>query len=300
MSKKLGVVIGRFQVPELHAGHRHVLDTANAENDDLLVLLGVNRIPPSKKNPLPAAVRAKMLRDAYPAATVLETRDQPSNARWSEDIDSMIRKRFSGHEAVLYGSRDSFIPFYEGQLKTRYVEPVPAPSGTDLRACIREEDHSGQDFRLGMICGQALREPISYQAVDLAIVNSAEHTILVERKNGDEGRFRFVGGFVQPGDGSLEEAALRELREEAGDIVCAVPCYLGSFRIPDYRYRGEEDTLLSAFFVAEYVSGTPEAGDGIDGLAWIPIRNLPERLIPIHLPLAGRLLAGSGHERTKK
>jgi len=184
--KKLGVVIGRFQVPELHAGHRHILDTAKAENDDLLVLVGVNRIPPSKRNPLPFTVRKRMLEETYPDAMILETRDQPSNRLWSEDIDRTVREHFPGHEATLYGSRDSFLPFYEGALPTRYVEPILAPSGTDIRECMNEEEYAGRDFRMGMICGQTLRSPVSYQAVDIAVCRSADRHVLLGRKESDE------------------------------------------------------------------------------------------------------------------
>lgn len=292
--KKLGVVIGRFQVPELHAGHRHILDSARDENNVLLVLVGMNQIPPSKRNPMPFAVRKQMLLGAYPDATVLETHDQPSNELWSENIDQSIREHFPEHEAILYGSRDSFLPFYKGALPTRYVEPISAPSGTEIRECLEEEKYTERDFRMGMICGQTLRKPISYQAVDIAIVNSEAETVLLERKAMNEGKLRFVGGFVNPDDDSLESAALRELREEAGDIVCEAPRYLGSFRISDYRYRSEEDTLFTAFFVAEYASGTPEAGDEIEGVTWIPIDELSKHIIPIHLPLAERLRQESG------
>ncbi len=41
---KLSVVIGRFQTPYLHEGHKYVLDRAEEEGDGLLILVGVSHL----------------------------------------------------------------------------------------------------------------------------------------------------------------------------------------------------------------------------------------------------------------
>lgn len=288
--KKLGVVIGRFQVPELHAGHRHILDTTRDENDDLLILLGTTEALPSERNPLPFSVRKRMLEESYSDATVLDTHDQPSNRNWSYAIDRCVRERFPEHEATLYGSRDSFIPFYEGALPTRYVEPVPAPSGTDIRTELASDNTRDHRFREGLIYAQSLRPYLSYQAVDIAPFRRADRHILLGKKTADAGKLRFIGGFVDVSDASLEDAATRELREEAGDLICENIRYVGSSRIPDPRYRFEKDEVMTAFFVTDFHAGETQAGDDLDEVMWIPLDEIESYIVPGHLPLAKQLM----------
>ncbi|NTW90104.1 MAG: NUDIX domain-containing protein [Candidatus Moranbacteria bacterium] len=291
MNKRLAVVIGRFQVPELHDGHRHLIDTALSENDAILILIGTTKALPSARNPLPFSVRERMIRETYPEAVILETRDQPSNRGWSEDIDQVVTSLFPNHSAVLYGSRDSFIPFYEGSFPTKFVPAIPAPSGTDIRAHLSESDTENHRFRAGLIHAQSLRPALSYQAIDIVPIRYSDMHVLLGRKRSDGDRYRFIGGFVDAADESLESAALRELREEAGEIRCESTRYLGSFRIPDERYRFEEDKVMTAFFAAEFVSGKEAAGDDLDEVRWIPAETVLSVILPGHLPLAKSLVS---------
>lgn len=130
----LGVVVGRFQVPELHAGHRHVLDTARTKHARLLIVIGDHGHALSPKNPLPFDVRRAMLLEEYPEAQISALRDHPSDEVWSETLDALIEGSGGKEGTILYGSRDSFIPFYSGRFPTEYLEPVESPSGTDLRS----------------------------------------------------------------------------------------------------------------------------------------------------------------------
>lgn len=49
---KLGVVIGRFQVPELTPGHKNVLKEAIRNSDQVLVLVGTSRVITKKNLPI--------------------------------------------------------------------------------------------------------------------------------------------------------------------------------------------------------------------------------------------------------
>jgi bifunctional NMN adenylyltransferase/nudix hydrolase len=86
----------------------------------------------------------------------------------------------------------------------------------------------------------------------------------------DEKKWRFIGGFSDPRTSSLEEDAKREVQEEAG-IEVEIISYLGSTLIDDWRYRGEQDKIKTALFLAKYIFGKPEGADDIAEVKWVPI-----------------------------
>lgn len=296
MEKTLSIVIGRFQVPDLHAGHRHLIDTAHRQTDALLILIGTSEALPTSRNPLPFAVREAMVRQAYPDATVLPLPDQPTDALWSAHIDRIAEECFPGHAATLYGSRDSCIPHYLGRHMVVVIPPAPAPSGTEVRKANGKHLPVSREFRAGMIHAQASRLPISYQTADIAVIRHEDQHVLLGRKTRDGALWRFIGGFIDPHDASLETAALRELHEEAGAIDVHGVQYLGSFRVQDFRYRGEADQVMTAFFMAYRMSGIARAGDDLDEVAWFPAKEVPGIVIPSHQPLAKRLLSAIGSD----
>ena len=92
---------------------------------------------------------------------------------------------------------------------------------------------------------------------------------MVARKP-DEKKWRFIGGFSDPRSTSLEADAKREVSEESGVEVDLIT-YLGSTLIDDWRYRGEQDKIKTALFVAKYIYGKPEGADDIAEVKWVPI-----------------------------
>ena len=90
---------------------------------------------------------------------------------------------------------------------------------------------------------------IVYPTVDCAIFKGDPGifgSIYLARKENEKG-WRFVGGFVDPGDSSLEEAAEREAREETG-TKCKVLHYVASSKIDDPRYSEYDDKIVTTFF----------------------------------------------------
>ena len=109
--------------------------------------------------------------------------------------------------------------------------------------------------------------------------------MLLGRKQG-EAYHRFFGGFVDPRDESLEAAAARELKEEAGTNVEIGGhnslIYIGSHRVDDWRYRSESDKICTALFVAPYQYGVPAPGDDIAEVSWFDWSGFGETLMPEH------------------
>jgi bifunctional NMN adenylyltransferase/nudix hydrolase len=288
--KSVGVVVGRFQVAELHAGHRHLLETARCRHDALLVLIGTTNASPTPRNPLSYKARRFMLEAAFPEATILPVSDHPSDEAWSTKIDALITETFPDAVATLYGSRDSFAPRYSGVLPIEIIDPIPSPCGTDTRNGLMSDIAlTSSEIRGGIIRGVTERFPITYPTVDVAIMRGTK--VLLGRKASDPaGKYRFIGGFVDPSDESLEAAAKREAYEETSGMEIGDLRYVGSAKVEDWRYRGTGDGIMTTLFRATYVFGALAPADDIEHLEWHTISDLPDVLVPEHLRL-GELLA---------
>jgi bifunctional NMN adenylyltransferase/nudix hydrolase len=119
-----------------------------------------------------------------------------------------------------------------------------------------------------------MRFPVSYQTVDVAIINNDKNEILLVKKP-NENKYRFCGGFSDPNSESLEQDARREVKEETG-VEIGEPKYIGSTLISDWRYnRGcEQDRIKTALFVADYVYGNPQGADDVEAAKWFKLNTL--------------------------
>jgi bifunctional NMN adenylyltransferase/nudix hydrolase len=141
---------------------------------------------------------------------------------------------------------------------------------------------------------QMHKYPTSFQATDVVVIDRQGGRILLGRKP-KQPAWRVMGGFVDPADQSLEMSAARELQEEGGiNLECTPPKYLFSFRVPDPRYIGEQDKIMSAVFLRFYLWGIPKAGDDIKSVKWFTKdyvrRNYKNMIMPEHYPLIEELI----------
>lgn len=130
----MGVIIARFQTPYLTPGHCELIETVQARHSKLLIVLGVARVIPTKKNPLDFAIRQRMLQEAYPGVQVLALPDTRLNETWSQNLDQLIRTYHPYETVVLYGGRDSFTQCYSGRFPSVDLESAVGESGTEARA----------------------------------------------------------------------------------------------------------------------------------------------------------------------
>ena len=150
---------------------------------------------------------------------------------------------------------------------------------------------SSKEWRAGVIYSSHNRYPTSYQTVDIAVFNEDDTKILLARKP-DENKYRFIGGFVDTRDASLEHAAKREFCEEASAEI-SITSYVGSFRVSDWRYRSERDKIMTVLFKAKYIFGHLEPSDDVSELRWFSVEDLRKSLkdvIEEHVPLMSVLL----------
>src|ERR1700746_2532342 len=90
--KDVGVIVGRFQVNELHGAHRQIIDHVWKNHKKVIVFLGVSPVLTTKNNPLDFVSRKEMILQAYPSVTVMPIPDHPSDEEWSKELDSRIRE----------------------------------------------------------------------------------------------------------------------------------------------------------------------------------------------------------------
>ena len=268
----VAVIVGRFQVNELHEAHIDLITSVLNKHDRVLVFLGNSTIRNTLNNPLDYRARRTMIADKFPTVEIHYINDNPSDTTWTKNLDKLIGEQLLPMQTVtLYGSRDSFLKCYSGKHNTCELEATTFISGTEVRRRVCNNYPPTADYRAGMIAATAYRFPTAFQTVDIAVVNDKGELLLARKP--EEKKWRFIGGFSDPASVSLEEDAKREVQEEAGVEVGNIT-YLGSTLINDWRYRGEIDKIKTALFVAKYVFGKPEGADDVAEVKWVSINNL--------------------------
>ena len=292
----IGVMVGRFQVPELHIGHKELLNTVLDRHEKVIVLLGLSPLKASKNNPLNFQARKKMIEEFNPSIECHYIEDKPSDKDWSDSLDSILSKHVPFDEKIiLYGCRDSFMSHYHGKHETKELLSRSIISGSEERRRAKLNISDSKDFRKGVIWATGNQYPTAYPTVDVAILDEAGENILLGKKRNQD-KLVFIGGFVDPensGSNALERNARREVMEETG-IEISKPEYVDSFFVEDWRYRSEKDNIMTTLFKAKYVYGKPEPNDDICELKWVKLKDLVKSVMPWHVPLAESLLKNLG------
>ncbi len=307
---EVGVLVARFQTHQLHKGHRELLDFVGKSHKKVIVFLGIAPVKVTRVNPLDFFTRKKMLEKDYPGFTVLPIKDLNSDKVWSDYLDSKIKEICDMESVTLYGSKDSFIPYYKGRYPIIELEHSHNISATEIRKELSEDVRDSEDFRAGIVYASFNKYPTVYQTVDVIIEKVIDITagyvlqtgqgaqvpvykkeLLLGRKKADkDGKWRFIGGFLDPQrDKCLEDAAMNEAYEETGGVALEPPKYVTSVMVDDWRYRKEVDKIVTAVFRCKYMYGKPKASDDIDELDWFDLDKLmksyKEVFIKEHIPV---------------
>lgn len=142
--KGVGVIIARMQVPYLTESHKATINTVLDRHKRIIIFLGVSQDPMDFKNPYPFDFRKEMIYYTFgnnKNINILPLPDKKEdNKSWVDMLDSIISSMLSVWEdAILYGGRDSFIPYYKKEIgKYQCVELAPKDydSGTELREMV--------------------------------------------------------------------------------------------------------------------------------------------------------------------
>ena len=139
--RAIGVIIARMQVPYLTESHKATIQTVFDRHVRVVIFLGVSTSETDyEKNPFPFDFRKDMIKQTFPDNdfNIIPLPDSKNdNAAWVKQLDVFTSAFLSVDEtAVLYGGRDSFIPWYKndnGIFDCVELAPNDYDSGTDLR-----------------------------------------------------------------------------------------------------------------------------------------------------------------------
>jgi len=271
--KATGVIIARFQTPYLHEGHKYLIEEIRSKHNKIVLVLGVSPVKGSRRNPFDFYTRERLLKQYAPGLMVLPLSDHPSDETWSKNLDTLLQNTFPSESFILYGSRDSFMPYYHGHLPVVALPEFGEHSATAIRNENSDKVLDSVDFRMGI--NYAFQNTYSkvYPTVDIAVLKDGDTQVLLGKKS-NAPEWRFPGGFTDPADDNYETAARRELKEECGNVEVNAMQYVGSAKIDDWRYRSEEDKIMTLFFKTQWVFGTAKANDDLKELGWFPVKEL--------------------------
>ncbi|KKW24854.1 MAG: NUDIX hydrolase [Candidatus Kaiserbacteria bacterium GW2011_GWB1_52_6] len=284
-ANSVGGIVARLQVPELHSGHRYLIDFAKARHDRLAIILGETGGYPTDHDPLPFEMREEMVREMYPDDTIdiKPLEDDPiSHERWSENLDALLRTQYGDSPITLYGgAQESFIAEYTTKTYPTVAVPLINPSsGTVIRNKLLRPRSA--DAREMLIYEHQHRKPKLYRTVDIAIISRNRGEVILIGKNKHAGLLSFLGGFAEVDGASDEADVLREKNEELPNVSAGQIVYLGSYPIDDPRYRKGKDRIRTTFFRTNYESGNLIPGDDADHAEWVPVEKLLDVLVPWH------------------
>jgi HTH-type transcriptional repressor of NAD biosynthesis genes len=122
MGSTCGLTVGKFA--PLHAGHQHLIETARAEVDRVLVM-----IYEADETEIPLSVRSGWLRTLYPDVGVLEAWDGPQQTGDTPEIQRLqeryIVRRLEGRRVTHFYSSEAYGDHVSGALGAvnRPVDP---------------------------------------------------------------------------------------------------------------------------------------------------------------------------------
>lgn len=237
---KVGVLVGRFQVPSPHEGHRFLLKRLQEEFDKLIVLIGsVNRAR-SVKNPYNFQYRRDRVLEVVPNATVLPLNDYAySDSQWQTDVINTVNGKLAAwyqSDADIYfcghwKEGNDYLNWFP-QWKFHNVDSNIDISGTEVRNIHRnllpttvQNDLAYYEKEAKLFSNYPFPETLNFNCGD-AILECNGHILLIERKFAPgAGTLALPGGFKNRNETFLD-CAIRELLEET------------NIRVPEKVLRG--------------------------------------------------------------
>lgn len=310
------VLIGRFE--PAHNAHIRLIQEARKRAHQVIVIIGSSFLPRTYKNPFTFAERKAMLEaslgDTTGVVIVPNTDSMYDNTAWSVRIQDIVQDHRIGVTVALIGHNKDATTWYLDSFPQWEFIDIPLIeqlSASDIRDLyFREKPNLNfiksvvpepvleylEKFMLSGAYESVLNERLhilkyrqqfshlQFEPIFVtadAVVIQCGHVLMVTRKaEPGRGLLAFPGGFVNAStDRSVEDAAIRELKEETG-IKVPIPALRGSIkesRVFDAVDRSSRGRVITHAFKIMLPDGPLPKVRGMDDAAkaeWIPISKI--------------------------
>jgi bifunctional NMN adenylyltransferase/nudix hydrolase len=313
MSKKYDtlVLIGRFQ--PFHNAHLEIVKRATALCNKLVIVAGSSRQPRTYKNPFTFEERSQMIRYATLGLSLqisveANTDTIYNDQAWAVRVQQLVAKHTQPGERVgIIGHKKDDSSFYLDmfpQWGYEDVELIEFLSAVDyfkytfnsnfIKNVVPESTYEFlMEFRKGEEFAQIIRErefiaehnkqyaglkyPPIFSTADAVVIQSGHVLMIKRRAEPGKGLWALPGGYVNAKtDKSVEDAAIRELREETM-IKVPAPVLRGSIvrsKVFDAIDRSPRGRIITHAFYIELPDGElpkVKGSDDAEKARWVPI-----------------------------
>ena len=281
--KKLnaGVLVGEFQTPILLDGYSEPIDKfLETDHDKHLIVLGISFMKATRNHPLDFNARKTMILEKYPDLTekdIVYLKDVNGDELWSKQLDELVATtcKNTSIDITYYGTEAEVVNRYHGTHNLVKLETTTNSNWREECKAVGRAGYDAMSWRMGVCYATEQRYPTAYATVDCAIFDDSTYQKIWLARKSKESFYRLVGGFTDPDkDNSHEDAARREAKEET-HLDCTIEQYLGSFKIDDWRYRNEQDKIITTLFAMVRRGGNPKPDDDIAELKLVDIGSFP-------------------------
>lgn len=319
MTKKYDAIvfIGRFQ--PLHNAHVEIIRKAAELANKVIIVVGSANQPRTFKNPFSYAEREYLIQDTYEFGTnliVASNYDTIYNDdSWAVRVQNIVAKHTTEDSKIaIIGHKKDETSFYLDmfpQWELVEVDLIEELSASQIRQLYFREDYNPNFIRsvvpqnvltyLNKFAKteeykQILREiefvdkyksqyasfpyPPTFVTVDAVVIQSGHILMIRRRAEPGRGLLALPGGFLDAlSDKSLEDAMLRELREETG-LKIPAPVIRGNIvetKVFDAIERSTRGRTITHAFLIKLPNGELpriKAGSDASTAKWIPISQI--------------------------
>lgn len=277
---EVAVIYLPFQLPRIDL-YETLLREILSKHTYVVFALPISKVSPTKHCPLSFSMREQMIRSSLSQyVNIVAVPNEKYFENQVKALHTAVENIWLTRQIHLY-TDTAFLEAYNGSWIVSKIQiderPIQNLIGKQLLLDIKDPQEA---FRTGIIHAMNSQWPINWLTVDMAIIRRVDKKVqvLLGKKPGEK-KWRFVGGFKDRKDATIEDAVLREGGEEAlisginPRDVFKTPTYISSRNVNDWRYRNELDGITTVFYQVEFI-GTEDqlkAGDDIEEIHWFGI-----------------------------
>ena len=291
MKKTLGVIVGRFQTPDITPGHEFLFEEVYKRHKNLVVFIGCKppHFQPDEKNPLDFFSRKSMIQASKPDVSILSITDNRYDEEWSIELDKRIDEIKGAFDVILYGSRDSFISHYKGKFETHELESTIIYSATSVREEIIQKELEDKKFRCGFIYGLSERLVCGLHNSFGLLYEKEENgkiKILIGKKRGDKEYSLFGGVYSPDSDKNYADTMKRTMKEQLGDnIEIGSVKFLFDAQLDHWAYKSSNDKLHANFFLCQRAWGYVRPNHDYELVEWVTLEEFENKKLVFEFEL---------------